>query len=273
MTEFIEETEDLYHSQSGCNTQGKNLSSHLLMSFMESPYLYQQIVSGNHGQSDSAVFLLGRAFHALLLEGEDAYNARYAWRSPINITTGKPFGSTTKKFEEWRVEQLMYGIQVLTRSEHELITAMYQNAVRNKIVSDGLKCSPTREGVLRCVYQGINCQIRIDACGMNSGIWDVKTCKSLKSFPYDARNYHYFNQLAFYRAVYKTALGTDNHSSNVHIIASEKTGLKLTGVWKLDPICLDAAQEENEAAIERLKSCMQNDTWPTGYEHIHTLHS
>jgi hypothetical protein len=41
---------------------------------------------------------------------------------------------------------------------------------------------------------------------------------------------------------------------------------RIAAVWQITPDCLNQAQKENEAAIERLKRCVATNIWPTGYE-------
>jgi hypothetical protein len=54
----------------------------------------------------------------------------------------------------------------------------------------------------------------------------------------------------------------------VHFIAVEKKEPFRCGVWRVHEDVLSQAQNENEAAIERLKLCIESDTWPTGYAEV-----
>jgi hypothetical protein len=51
-----------------------------------------------------------------------------------------------------------------------------------------------------------------------------------------------------------------------HLIAVEKKEPFRCGVWRLSQEVLAIAQKENEIAMDRLKACLDSDSWPTGYE-------
>jgi hypothetical protein len=69
--------------------------------------------------------------------------------------------------------------------------------------------------------------------------------------------------LAFYRAVLAQVIGL---WMPVHLVAVEKREPYRCGVWRVEPQALSIAQQENEAAIGRLKRCRETGHWPTGYE-------
>ena len=52
----------------------------------------------------------------------------------------------------------------------------------------------------------------------------------------------------------------------VHLIAVEKKEPFRCGVWLVAPDTLTVAQRDNEAAIDRLRACLAEERWPTGYE-------
>ena len=230
------------------------------------PYKYQQIVSGMWSRPDSDAYTIGRVFHVMVLEGMDEYYKRYISQGPINPSTGKPYGTATNKWAEFAERAKIDGMEVITPVQHNVAYRM-MTSVENHVRADMLLGqSPIREGVIRCEYNGFNCQIRMDAFGETSGIGDLKSCASLSKFPYDARNFGYFNQLAFYRQVLRIACPDVCH--DVHIIATEKGDLNTTGLWKLNVNDLDFAREENEGAMAKLAWSMQTGNWPTGYEEI-----
>jgi len=268
-SEIFQEPEQEYHAQSGCNTQGKNLSSHLLAEFARMPYKYQQIVSGQWHRPDSKAYQVGRAFHAMVLEGMGAYNSRYVWSGPINSSTGKPYGTTTKKWDEWAYLMKSNGLEIITPIDNMLATDMAASVARHQEASKLLNLATIREGVIRCKYANFNCQIRIDACGLPVGIVDLKSTAKLDKFEYDARNFGYVNQLAFYQAVYELAY--PNACKDVHIIATEKDSLNITGVWKIPHALIQEAREQNEYQMSELAKCMQTGVWPTRYEEIRPL--
>ena len=94
---FIDEPFPTYREKSQ-----NYLSSHSLAVYKQSPYLYWKKKAGLLEDKDSTAMLLGRATHTAVLEGWEKYNLEYEIGGPINDKTGKPYGSGTKKFMEYR---------------------------------------------------------------------------------------------------------------------------------------------------------------------------
>ncbi len=253
-TFLIHEPAEVYHRQSG-----HYLSSHLLGDFRKSPLLYHRKRSGLVPDRDGPSRLLGRAAHTMILEGHEEFQRGYAVGGPVNPKTGLPYGPNTKAASEWAAAQ---NKEVLSEDQYELIQAMSlsvkQHECAQELLSDGVA-----EGVARADYRGLPCQIRMDWFDPHQGIVDLKTCDDLTWFEADARRYGYGHQLAFYRAVLAQVIGV---AMPTFFIAVEKKEPFRCGVWKLTDNTLSAAQQENEAAIQRLKRCRDLNQWPTGYE-------
>jgi len=243
---------------------GQYLSSHRLIDFMKSPWLYFKKLSGLIADRDSAAYLVGRAAHARILEGRDVYERQFALGGPINPKTGRPFGANTKAFEEWAAAQ---GKPVLSLDQVDLVEQMASGVAMNDEAVD-LLLYGRAEGVVRAEYSGTLCQIRIDWTHPHRGIVDLKTCDELDWFEADARRYRYMTQLAFYQAVLAEAI---SQFAPVHIVAGEKREPYRCGVWRAGDDALAIARRENEAAIRRLLVCRQKEFWPTGYEGIRIL--
>ena len=238
-----------------------NLSSHQLADFRRCPYLYHKKKIGLIPDEDRPAYLLGRAAHMLILEGWDEFKDGYAVGGPINPKTGNPYGSTTKAYAEWADAQ---GKPVLTDSQYELITNL-ASGVKANDAAQQLLAEGIPEGVVRAEYCEMPCQSRLDWFDAVRGIVDLKTCDDLTWFESDARRYGYAYQMAFYRSMVAQVTG---ERFPVHIIAVEKKEPFRCGVWRMGEDVLGTAQKENEQAIERLKKCIERDTWPTGYEDI-----
>ncbi|MDA9858963.1 PD-(D/E)XK nuclease-like domain-containing protein [Rubripirellula sp.] len=253
---LIQEPAAEYHAQSG-----RNLSSHLLARFRESPLLYHRTVAGEVDEIDRAAYLLGQAAHALILEGRAAYERQFAVGGPVNPKTGQTYGANTKAFQVWADSQ---GKPVLTDAQASLVEqlshAVLLHPIAERLLDDGVA-----EGVLRADYSGMPCQIRLDWFSPQNGIVDLKTCNDLTWFESDARRFGYMHQMAFYRAVVSQFA---QMLVPVHIIAVEKKEPYRCGVWQVGQDVLGQCQKENQEAIERLKRCQANDHWPTGYEQI-----
>ncbi len=186
------EPAEQYHARSA-----DHLSSHQLIDFMKCPWLHFKKRSGLIAETESTAYLVGRAAHCRILEGRDVYEASFALGGPVNPTTGRPFGGTTKAFREWAEAQ---GKPVLSHDHIELIENIASGVAMNDEAVD-LLLYGRAEGVVRMDYRGLACQIRIDWTHPHRGIVDLKTCDDLTWFEADARRYRYANQLSFYQSV------------------------------------------------------------------------
>jgi hypothetical protein len=249
-----------YHARSA-----DHLSSHQLGDFMRCPYLHRKKQLGLIEDRESPAYLLGRAAHVRILEGQDEYRRQFAFGGPINPATGRPFGVNTKAFAEWAQAQAK---PVLPNDQVDLIEQMAAGVSMNDRAVDLLVYGQA-EGVVRTNYCDTSCQIRMDWLNPHAGIVDLKTCDDLTWFEADSKRYGYHRQMAFYRSVLAHAIG--GQLIPVHIIAIEKKEPFRCGVWRISEETLAIAQRENEAAIRRLKQCRQTDRWPTGYEEIRIL--
>jgi len=253
---LIHEPADVYHAK-----RDKYLSSHQLAEFCRNPLLYHKKQLGLVQEEARPAYLIGQAAHALVLEGREAYEDRYAFGGPVNPKTGEPFGTRTKAFEEWAAAK---GKPVLTHEQMALIenlsAAVYAHEHAAALLDDGVP-----EGVIRADYIGTACQARFDWVSPQRGIVDLKTCDTLDYLQLDARSYGYVHQLAFYRSLLTCASGT---VLPVYLVAVEKREPFRCGVWRMGEGVLGIAQKDNEDAIERLKVCREQDRWPTGYEDI-----
>jgi len=237
------------------------LTSHLLGDFRKCPLLYRKKQLGLVEDEDRPAYLVGRAVHTLVLEGREQFDNEYAVGGPVNPKTGAPFGPNTKAFADWAAS---CGKQVLTDAQYDLVLKMAEGVRAQQMAAD-LLSSGIPEGVVRSEYCGVPCQIRMDWFDPHRGIVDLKTCDDLTWFEADAKRYGYVYQLAFYRAVLRQVVSLPMPA---YFIAVEKREPFRCGVWKVHEDALNQAQRENEAAIERLKLCMDVNTWPTGYAEV-----
>jgi hypothetical protein len=238
-----------------------SLTSHQLADFRKCPLLYWHKKQGLVPDEDRPAYLLGRAAHVLILEGRDRFDTEYAVGSPINLRTGKPYGTNTQAYADWAAAQ---GKPVITEEQFALIvnlaTGVRSHAIAAELLSDGIA-----EGVVRAEYCGRPCQARLDFFNPERGVIDLKTCDDLTWFEADARRFGYAHQFAFYHALVVRVTGRE---APVHVIAVEKKPPFRCGVWRMSAQTLAVARRENEAAIARLGECESRNLWPTGYEEV-----
>ena len=243
---------------------GSHLTSHELADFRRDPYLYHKKKLGLVADEDRPAFIVGRAAHVLILEGRERFEQEYAVGGPINPKTGEPFGRTTKTFEEWASAQ---GRPIITGADAELIDKLAES-VRSHALAAELLSNGVAEGVVRTTYMATASQSRLDWLNPQRGLVDLKTCDHLTWFEGESRGFGYVHQMAFYRALIFQATGV---MVPVTLIAVEKREPHRTGVFAISADVLNAAQRENEQAMERLALCRAADDWPTGYEELRTI--
>jgi hypothetical protein len=236
-----------------------NLTSHALADFRRSPLLYFKKKQGLIPDEDRPAFVVGRATHKLILEGQAKFAEEYAVGGPINKKTGKPYGSGTQAWAEWEAEQ---GKPALSTEQYELIGKMADGVKAHRVACE-LLYEGAAEGVLRGEYCGVPAQARLDWLNASRGVIDLKTADNLDYFAADARRYGYVYQVAFYAAMVHVITG---EKLPAWLIAIEKQEPFRCGVWRVDDSVLAHARKENEAAIERMKRYAAANEWPTGYE-------
>jgi len=251
---LIHEPFETYHEKAK-----DHLTSHTLAEFRRSPLLYWKRQQGMIPDEDRPAFLVGRATHKLILEGQAKFAEEFAVGGPINEKTGKPYGAGTQAWTKWAEAQ---GKPVLSTEQYELIGKMADGVKAHRVACE-LLAEGAPEGVVRSEYCGLKAQSRLDWLNVTRGIVDLKTADNLDYFTADAKRYGYLHQLAFYAAMFHVAVG---EKQPAWFIAIEKQEPFRCGVWRIDDQALAFARKENEAAIERLKRCTAADHWPTGYE-------
>lgn len=256
---LIREPADVYHAKSK-----SHLSSHALAEFRRCPLLYRKKELGLVPERDTTAYLIGRAAHALILEGRQRFEREYAVGGPINPKTGQPFGSQTKAFAEWAERQSR---PVLSDSQAALVEQMAA-ALRDHAVAVALLADGAAEGVVRGRYAGFECQARIDWINPTAGMVDLKTTDDLDSFDFAIRALGYVHQVAFYRSLVAVVSG---HVLPVHIIAVEKREPFRCGTWQIAPAVLDDASRQNEEAMKELSRCRNSGAWFTRFESLRVI--
>jgi len=271
---LLREPADLYHAKSK-----DFLTAHALNEFRRCPLLYRKKELGLVPERDTTAYLIGRAAHALILEGRARYEGEFAVGGPINPRTGQPFGSNTKAFAEWAEQQ---NKPVLSDSQaaivEQMAAAVKEHAIACEVLAEGVA-----EGVVRAEYAGHRCQARIDWINPRAdvGIVDLKTADEIDTFELAMRAFGYIHQLAFYRALLAAAGGAETRNGiptrgcwqvlGCHVIAVEKREPFCVGVWRIAPEVLDQAQAQNEEAMAELRCCRATGNWFTRYEELRVI--
>lgn len=258
---LLREPAEVYHAKAG-----DFLTSHTLNDFRRCPLLFRKKELGLVPERDTTAYLIGRAAHALILEGRARYEREFAVGGPINPRTGQPFGSQTKAFAEWAERQS----KPVLSDAHAALVEQMAAAVKGHALARELLAEGVAEGVVRCTYAQFRCQARIDWINprVELGIVDLKTTDELDSFEFALRALGYVHQVAFYRALVAVAGG---QVPPVHVVAVEKREPFRVGVWRIAPEVLDQAQAQNEEAMAELRRCRATGDWFTRYEGLRVI--
>jgi hypothetical protein len=143
---LIRESAEVYQAKAS-----EYLTSHQLADFRRCPLLYRKKKLGLVEDEDRPAYLVGRAVHALVLEGRQRFEQEYAVGGPVNPKTGEIYGSNTKAFAEWAAAQSK---PVLTVQQQDLVQRMAegvrQHGLARDLLSEGIP-----EGVVRAEYTGL----------------------------------------------------------------------------------------------------------------------
>jgi hypothetical protein len=251
---FIREPADVYRSK-----RSQFLTSHQLADFRFCPLYYRRKQAGLIPEVTGEHYLIGAATHCLTLEGRYEFERQFVVGGPINPKTERPYGRETKAYEAWAAEQ---GKPCLSDEQFALVCQL-ASAVKSHLDAADILREGVAEGVVRRPLVGVNCQIRCDWFSPHHGLADLKTCHNLDDFEDDCLEYHYVEQMAFYRAVLREAT---RETCPVILISVEKQEPYRVGTWNIHAVDLDVAETANEEAIRELATCRSRDHWPTRYE-------
>lgn len=246
-----------------------HLNSHRLARFRKCPRLFRMGPDASPWGREPIALIIGRAFHALILEGTEAFDREFIVGGPINPKTGKAFGRSTATYKQW-VEQ---SGRIALDDETAALLARMEDGIRSSPHAARMLGQGVPEATVLGTLEGIACQSRIDwvhwtGRSGEGAIVDLKTCGDLDDFEHTAATRGYLHQLAFYRAVVASASGLDLPAV---LIAVEKRPPYRCGVWHLESELLDEADRENREALRRLAECRHLDEWPTGFEAPRTM--
>lgn len=218
-----------------------------LKNFAKSPAHYA--MSCDKESEDSVSFRIGRALHALVLEG-------IAPTLYEGIRRGKEWEAFKSEHE---------GKDILSESEFETVENCFKSIQSNPIAMDILCKAPNREKYLEWDRAGVPCAGRIDAYG-DDVLVEIKTtkCADPKRFLYEAGKFGYHAQMAWY----DFALGTQYHQfatpwRDHYIIAVETSAPYTCTVIKLDDLRIDQGHTLCEEWLGKYIECEETGFYPS----------
>lgn len=211
-------------------------------------------------EEDTQSLRFGRAYHAAVLEPE-SFGARFAVGGPINDKTGRPYGSDSKKFQEWGESQKP--LEPLTTDEASAIIDMAKVLREHPAAKLLLEQKADSEVVVVWIdgNTGLKCKGRIDWLPRGAIIVDLKSARSAAPSPFgrDAYNYGYVSQLAFYLDGLRQFMPD---AGMPLIIAQEKDPPYAVAVYELSESDIELGRSHYRAALEKLAECERLNSWP-----------
>jgi hypothetical protein len=258
-TSFLtQETAEVYHAcLADC------LASRHLTEFRRDAYLYHKNSVRPEPNDDPVKVENGDALRVLVLEGPEQLKARYAIGGPVDAT-GKPCGRYSREFEKWAAAQ---DRPVISHEQMQLVETLHDSVRGHRLAGELLSCG-VAGGVVRTIYHRLACQGRIEWLNPRAGLVGLHTTGNLGWFDYEAKASGHVHDMAFLRALVLHVTGA---VLPTFLIAVEDRWPHRCGIWAVGKGVLEAAQKENEQAMERLAACRQLNRWPTGFEKLRTI--
>jgi len=203
----------------------------------------------------SEAFLIGSAFHCLVLENEE-FDSRYAVAPSVDRRT-KAGKEMYAEFSEQHGEK-----EILTSNQFNKITAMHKALSKHEGAMNLLSGGEAEK--IYCWKNLIHntlCKAKIDYINRKEGyIVDVKTMQSTdkESFVDFAEKYNIFQQAAFYLAGCR-AVGLP--TEKFYFLAQEKAHPYPYGVYTLSDEAIAYADAQNEQAMAVGIKCREQDLY------------
>jgi hypothetical protein len=277
---LIEEDAD-YHAIA---KRAEAVSASALKVFRQSPRDYQaQYLRGEIKRSESPALVIGRAAHALILEGVETFEKSFVMVEDldeefgfVNPKTGSMYGETTKAWKEakTKLDEVHPGTTIISRDVWSDCQGMAASVRQHPIACKMLEVGDAERVFRKKVNdEPFYRQSRIDfVADIGSGgivLVDLKTTDDLSSFSRKAWKFGYPEQLAFYKDLFCRTTGNTPGEIDVLIVAVEKKAPYKVAVANLPHAVLQVLQNRNEENISRLAQLFNGeDDWPTGYEGV-----
>jgi len=278
---FLVEEDSAYHDIA---KRGLAVSASALKVFRQSPRDYQaQYLRGEVKRSESPALVIGRAAHALILEGVEVFEKSFVMIEDldeefgfINPKTGSAYGETTKAWKEAKakLDEVHPGTTIISREVWEDCQGMAASVRKHPIASRMLEVGDAERVFRQRVKdEPFYRQSRMDfVADIGSGgivLVDLKTTDDLSTFARKAWKFGYPEQLAFYKDLFCRTTGNTPGQIDVLIVAVEKKAPYKVAVANLPHSILQVLQNRNEEHISRLAQLFNSEEdWPTGYEGV-----
>ena len=227
-----------------------HISASDIKNFLVSPKVYWNNKYGNKERKEERHFVMGSAFHELILE-PDMFSSNYF--------IGKKYDMRTTQGKQMNENNLIEanGRTIIFDTEFEIIRGMATSCTENKTLIELLK-DGYREVSAYSIDEktGLKVKVRPDSlCHNKSTAVDIKTCldSSKRSFRSDVYGYGYDISSAYYSDI----LSRENYV----FCAVEKKAPYQCSLYQLDDDMIEAGRIKYRKALDLLKWSYDNDFW------------
>lgn len=210
------------------------------------------------GDYDTRAKEIGSAIHCALLEPEKFDKTYFVAEALVRTS---PF------YKGMAADH--GGAFVLTRPEHCRIKGMMESAYRNKRFRTYMESMGRNEltVISRDPVTGSPVKCRFDRKG--DGMWalDIKKCQDARSsaFTKDVSNYGYYQQVAFYSAVWEWETGEKLKHKQFPLVAIEERAPHGVVLHDLDEVALMLGRKHFRESLDVFARCQDSGVWP-GYD-------
>jgi len=233
--------------------------------FRRCPQLFHRHQSGLLPHAEPKAYLIENATRYLILKGREAFDAKYVIGGdrPINPKTGKPFGTETKAYAEWRatVEQ-----EILTEEEGLDIINMAASVHAHDAAADLLSGGEAFKHIEGEVH-GLPATALIHWISSSGEIVEIDVINDIDRFEQQAIDGDYAHRLEFQERLLR---GCEN-SAGFYLIAVERKEPYRCGVWEIGLHSVADAYGDNRDACECIKDSLNSNNWPTFYESVRII--
>ena len=238
--------------------EAEGLSWSALKHIYPSPAHFMEYKNAPPKQTED--LLMGSALHALVLEGEDAFAARYAVAPDVNKRTNAGKAELAAFMEANPGKELLSAEQVATIRAMAAAIEAHPKAARLLA-----KCGERELSIFwEDPTTGVACKGRLDGCDPDGGlVLDLKTAvdASPKGFGQAAAKFGYHGQAAFYLK----GLAEEGRTDAAFVfLAIEKAPPFAVGLYHIDGEELEAGRTMVEQYLDTYARCEAAGEWP-GY--------
>jgi hypothetical protein len=223
-----------------------------------SPLKYRHVV--DNGIDDTALFGVGRAIHAAVLQPE---------RLSIDFAIYEGKRRSGKAWDKFEADNA--GLTILKRDEWDGAMAAADKVKNDPVAAEWLNLGKALiERPIRWVDKatGLTCKGRPDS--VHSAIVDLKGTNSIdeRVFRALATRMSYFGQLAFYRRGYHALTNLWLPCAD---IAVEMDPPYDVGVFVVDDESLRVADDKISRLLAKVAECRKTGVWPGRYQKAQTM--